>query len=194
MHAGMAQAKQYEGRVEVVEVSGFIAQCLAAPPLQPSRSMLGPPGTCTWCRAPALCSRSLHRFAAADGWACQGICLENDDMKPRRSSKVAGASGASARPCSRRACTHRMVDAHAGRGRSVRGSAARLLRPGALPLIFRQCTQPVFIFCSTALGGRQKIHSIARVNMTVPSLSAALPRSRKAAHVSEWGTGCARRG
>ena len=57
MHEGLVQAVQYGGRVEVVEVSGFIAKCLATPPLPAARSSLAPPGTYTdgFARALARC-------------------------------------------------------------------------------------------------------------------------------------------
>jgi hypothetical protein len=102
-------------------VSGFIAKCLATPPLPPSRSSLGPPGTCTDGFA-----RALARFIALqlpkDGHV-RGFAVEDHEMEPRRHGEIVGGSGARARVLAHaaRVCACRLVDAIASCSRSVRG-------------------------------------------------------------------------
>jgi hypothetical protein len=72
------------------------------------------------------------------------FAVEDDEMGPRRHGEMVGGSGACARVLAHaaRVCAYRLVDAIASCSRSVGGSAARRLRPGALPPTLRRCTQP----------------------------------------------------
>ena len=65
-------------------------------------------------------------------------------MEPRRHGEMVGGSGACARVLAKasRVCGYRLVDAIASCSRSVGGSAARRLCPGAMPPTLRRCTRP----------------------------------------------------